>query len=136
MVKTNPFIIYKISSLRNFLQVRSCGLIILFMVLSFAMAGCVTMNDPEASQEYNSDSVGTLDAKSVIGQSFISRRPKLNGITIWFTASSGQENAPVNAGNNFINLELFHSPRDASPVFSTSIIAPISGKIIPITIQI
>jgi len=136
MDKTNPFIVITPSSLNNFLQVRSIVLILLFMVLSFSMMGCVTMYDPEASQEYNSDTVGTLDAKSVIGQSFISRRPNLNGITIWITASSDQENAPVNAGNNSINFKLFHSPKDASPVFTTSIIAPKSGKIIPIPIQI
>jgi hypothetical protein len=94
------------------------------------------MNDPEASQEYNSDAVGTIDTKSVIGQTFISRRPNINGITIWVTVTSDQENTFVNANNKVINITLFHTPMDVSPVFSTSILAPTSGKITPLTIKV
>jgi len=96
----------------------------------------VTFNDPEASQEYNSDLVGILDAQSVIGQSFISRRPHLNGVTVWFT-SPGNQNSPIsNNGQNSLNVRLFHLATDPSPNFTTSILLPATGNNIPVTIQI
>jgi len=117
-------------------QVRLFGLIFLFTVLSFTMIGCVTFNDPEASQEYSLDTIGTLDDHTVVGQSLISRRPDLNGITIWLTTASVQGNAPANGKQNSINFKLFHSPADVSPVFETSILTPISGNNVPLTIEI
>ena len=76
------------------------------MLLIVSTAGCVTFNDPEASQEFNSDLVGILDAQSVIGQSFISRRPHLNGVTIWFTSPGNQDSPISNNGQNFLNVKV------------------------------
>jgi hypothetical protein len=53
--------------------------------LTAGLSGCISLNDPEASQEYSSDLVGTLDPQTTLGQTFVSRRPLLNGITLWFT---------------------------------------------------
>jgi len=136
MENTRPYNIKSTPPFINLSQVRLFGLILLFTVLSFTMVGCVTFNDPEASQEFTSDTIGTLDDHTVIGQSLISRRPDLNGITIWLTTSSVQGNASDNGKQNSINFKLFHSPEDVSPVFETSILAPISGNNIPLTIQI
>jgi hypothetical protein len=136
MDKYNPFKSNATSPHIYFPQVRSFILILLFIVLSFTLAGCVTFNDPEASQEYNSDSVGTLDLQTVIGQSFISRRSNLNGVTIWISISSDQGNSSVNSGLNYLTVKLFHSPKDALPIFTTSILAPKAGSTVPITITI
>ena len=136
MDKTHPFKIIATPHILVLSQVRLIGLILLFTVLSFTLVGCVTFNDPEASQEYTSDTIGTLNDHTAIGQSLISRRPGLNGITIWLTPSSTQGNAPANPLQNSINFKLFHSPVDVSPVFETSILTPISGNNLPLTIQI
>lgn len=123
-------------SLRIFPQARAFVLIILFMVLSMTMVGCVTLNDFDASQEYNTDTIGKLDAHSKVGQTFISRRPHLNGMTIWITASYDPVNPPTDTASNSITIKLFHSPEDAQAIFITSILAPTSGKTVPITIKI
>jgi hypothetical protein len=94
------------------------------------------MNDPEASQEYNSDAIGILDVKTSLGQSFVSRRPNLNGITLWLTSSSGQANNTQTVFKNTINFKLFHASGESTPVFSTTINAPASGNNVPITINI
>ncbi|OGO12645.1 MAG: hypothetical protein A2Y53_05410 [Chloroflexi bacterium RBG_16_47_49] len=120
----------------NLRKRRSFFLILLLLLLLVSTAGCVTFNDPEASQEYNSDLVGVLDAQSVIGQSFISRRPHLNGITIWFTSPDDQDSPTSNNGQNSLNVKLFHLATDTSPIFTTSILLPTSGNNIPVTIQI
>jgi hypothetical protein len=97
------------------------------------LSGCVTMADPEASQDYTSDAVGVLSPQTNLGQSFISRRPNLNGITLWLTSSSDQTN---NTLSNTINIKLFHAPGEQIPVFSTSINPPASENNTPLTINI
>ncbi len=92
------------------------------------------MADPEASQDYTSDTVGVLDAQTSLGQTFISRRPNLNGITLWVSSSPASANG--NSAAQTINVKLFHSLQDSAPVFSTSINAPVSGNNIPVTVSI
>ena len=118
------------------LRVKSLLLVSLLIVLSFSLVGCVSFNDPEASQEYNSDIVGILNSQSVIGQSFISRRPNLDGITIWITPSGGQDAIPGHDDKHVLNIKLFNSESDTLPVFITNIVIPASGNISPLTIQI
>ena len=44
---------------------------------------------------------------------------------------------PTNhTSNNYINVKLYHNPGETSPVFAATIIAPVSGNNIPITISI
>ena len=117
-------------------SVRFFCLILLILPLSLILTGCATINDPEASQEYTADTIGTINKSTIIGQSLISRRPDLNGITIWLTPNSSQENTPANTHQNIINFKLFYSPSDVSPVFETSIVEPVSGKNVPLTIEI
>ena len=101
-----------------------------------SLSGCVTLADPEASQEYTSDTVGVLDVQTNLGQSFISRRPNLNGITIWITTSLGQTNESTSNTSNSINAKLYLDPKESSPIFATTIITPASANNIPITISI
>ena len=118
------------------LRVKSSILILIFFVLSFSLVGCVSFNDPEASQEFNSETVGKLNTQSIIGQSFISRRPNLDGITIWITSSSTQEELPVNDGEHVINIKLFDSKNATLPVFATNIVLAATGNTTPFAIQI
>jgi hypothetical protein len=118
MDKDNPY---------NLTHIRIIVLILLFTALSLLLTGCVTFNDPEVSQEYTSDTVGTLDSNSVIGQSFIARRPRLNGVMIWFTTPPEQGKVRTNGGLNSIIVELFYSPLDATPIFTTTL--PISPSL-------
>lgn len=122
--------------LRNYSPVKYFVLIVLLLLLMLSISGCITLADPEASQEYTSDAVAMLDTQTNLGQSFVSRRPNLNGITIWLTSSSGKidETAPIISNN--INVRLFLTPRESTPVFTTTIIAPASGNNVPITISI
>jgi hypothetical protein len=137
MAINNPFKRFKTHlPFRNYSQVKSFELIIPLLILMMSIAGCVTLADPEASQEYNSDTVAVLDTQTSLGQSFVSRRPDLNGITIWITTSSSQSNQPASNSSNIINVKLFHALRESTPVFITSIIAPASGNHLPINISI
>jgi hypothetical protein len=106
------------------------------LFLGMSLSGCVTMADPDASQEYNSDAVGVVNPQTSLGQSFVSQRPNFNGITFWLTYPSGQSNKPVNSIDNSIKVKLFHDPSESTPVFSTTIDTPTSGTNIPITINL
>ena len=135
MALNNPFIPSGTrQSSRNYSNVKYFVFIFLLLILLMSLTGCVTLVDPEASQQYASEMVGLLDAQTSIGQSFVSRRPNFNGITIWVTPSTGQTNESTS--NNYINVKLYHNPGETSPVFATTIIAPDSDNNIPITISI
>jgi len=75
---------------------KTFGAVTLLVVL-FLTAGCTTMSDPEASQEYNRQVVGVLGPQQTIGQSFVSRRPNLNGITIWVSNPDDSQSAALQA---------------------------------------
>ena len=92
------------------------------------------MSDPEASQDYTADAVVILDSQTNLGQSFTSRRPNLNGITLWISSPPPQANT-TNISQT-INIKLFYSIGDSTPVFSTSINTPASANNVPISISI
>jgi hypothetical protein len=75
------------------------------------ISGCATLYDPESSQEFNTDILGTISPGHSVGQVFISRRARLNGITLWLETDE--------PGSNLL-LDLFHTPTDTVPIFSTS----------------
>jgi len=53
------------------------------LALLFGLTGCVTLADPEASQEYHREVVGVIEGDYTISQSFVSRRPNFNGVWLW-----------------------------------------------------
>jgi len=106
------------------------------ILITLSLAGCVTLADFNSTQEYSSDVVSTLEASTSLGQTFISRRPRLNGITIWISVPDMQSNPQDTGGSNPITIKLFHSPEELTPVFSTTILAPVSGNNIPVNISI
>ncbi len=86
-------------------------LTLLMFTLALLCAGCVTMNDPEASQEYRADVVAAASPGHIVGQTFISRRPALNNIQLWLHAVPNS--APPNGS---LTLQLYHSPQDTTPL--------------------
>ncbi len=94
------------------------------------------MADPEASQVYTADTVGVLDAQTTLGQTIVSRRANLNGITIWLTPAPQSPNDVTKSITQMLSVKLFHSPTDTSPVFSTLVVAPTGGTYVPVAINI
>lgn len=100
---------------------RSGGITYLFisltlMLFAAALSGCVTLTDVETSQEHARDPLGVVGPDSSIGQTFTSRRPRLNGFS--FTAGTV---SPASNGSQSLLVELFHSPQDERPLFSTTV---------------
>jgi len=52
--------------------------------LGLLLASCVTMQDPEESQDYRSQIVGSLIQGQTIGQTIISRHKNLDGLQVWY----------------------------------------------------
>jgi hypothetical protein len=137
MVKSNPLIHrLRFLSVNEFPQFKFLGLLILQFFLLTSITGCVTINDPEASQEFTADTVGIVNAQTSLGQSFVSRRPNLNGIALWYTSPSKQSNATNSPVSNRINVRLFHSPAETNPIFSTFITLPASANVSQFSISI
>jgi hypothetical protein len=87
---------------------RVC-LLLALVCLTASLSGCVTLSDPEVSQEYRSHTLGSIAPGQSAGQTFISRRPHLNTVTLWLKADSDDPQKKVLA-------ELFHSPQDRQPL--------------------
>lgn len=82
--------------------------LITFLFLPF-ITSCVSLQDSETSQELNSDIVGIVTPNQTVGQSFISRRSRLDGVKFWLETDQS---------NSKIRFELFHTPQDTNPIFS------------------
>ena len=137
MEKNNPYTDHiNYSYQRHNSSIKHFALITILFFLIISCSGCVTLADPEASQEYNLDTVGTVDGQSSLGQSFISRRPNFNGITLWLTSSPDPANTSSSLLNNTIKVRLFDTVGDADPIFTTSIITPAYANNIPVSIPI
>ena len=82
-----------------------------FTICLLLLCSCVTLNDPESSQEFRSHSIAEITPDQDFGQVFISRRPKLNRIQAWLQV-------PQQASGLDFQLEarLFHQPTDSQPL--------------------
>ena len=89
--------------------------------VSLFSAGCVTLKDPEASQEYRADIVGSVFADQSMGQTFVSRRAGLNGLQLWLRLGAGSD------ASGQLSIELFHTPEDKQPLVTL----PLSFQAIP-----
>ncbi len=92
---------------RRFFQVP------LLLVILF-LSSCVTLPDPETTQDFSKDLVASLSAGQTVGQTFVSRRERLNGIDLWL--QTDQPGTPF-------TVELFHNIEDQNPIFSGEISA-------------
>ena len=81
------------------------------------LTGCrpislVTLPDPEVSQEHWETYVASAGPGETTGQTFTTRRPQLNGLTLWVnTSAEGGE----------MQVELYHTPADEWPIFTQTI---------------
>ncbi len=60
----------------------------LVLCLALLLSGCVTLVDPEASQQQAVDEVGVIGDGEILEQTFLARRPGLNGVALWVSASA------------------------------------------------
>ncbi len=109
---------------------------VIALLLSLALCGAaslrgVTLKDPEASQEYSGDVVAKLEKGQAIGQTFVSRRPRLNGIQLWLR----QTQAPTSA-EALIHVELYHSPGETQPFARSQIQFSALARAFPVMIPI
>jgi len=107
------------------------NLIVLSMILTIASitGGCVALNDPEVSQEYRSDVVGTLTSTQVVGQSFVSRRSRLNSLQLWLRPAPDEE---ISGGTLIFNL--YHGPQYKHAIASVTLDAGYAANSNPVTI--
>jgi hypothetical protein len=84
---------------------------------SLLLSGCITLNDPEASQEYNQQIVGTVNSNTTVGQIIRTNRDRMNGITFWLSQASPE----VTSGNGYLTVKLFDTPTSNTPIFAISI---------------
>lgn len=108
---------------------------VIALLLSLALCGAaslggVTLKDPEGSQEYSGDVVAKLENGQVVGQTFVSRRPRLNGVQLWLR----QVQAPVSTGA-LIHVELYHSPAETKPLARSEIQFSALARAFPVTIS-
>ncbi len=99
------------NTVRKFTSVLA---IILTCLVALFLTSCsglsiVTLPDPETSQEYNGAFIATASKDQTIGQTFLARRPRLNGLTLWVKTTSQ---------TGMLQVELYHSPDDKSPIFT------------------
>ena len=98
--------------------------LLLLLIAAASLSGCVTMADPGASQSYDSDTVGSVDVSHSVGQTFISRRPRLAGIELWLSHLSPLNDSP----GSMLLAELYHEPREQRPIAVTRLpLAEIAG---------
>jgi len=92
-----------------------------FLLIAFLLftpiltPSCVTLKDPEASQEFKAHVVAYVQPGESVGQSFISRRSRLNGIELWMRVTDQSSN------DGFLQFNLYKNPLDPRPIFQTSI---------------
>jgi len=88
--------------------------------LSLLVSGCVTLKDPEASQIHSEGVVATLQAGHRVGQTFVSRRPGLNGISLWLIVSKGADDPDAK-----LIVQLYTAPSESEPL--TAVTLPLAS---------
>ncbi|MEJ2707556.1 MAG: hypothetical protein P8074_08085 [Anaerolineales bacterium] len=101
----------------------------LILVIAVISGGCVALSDPEVSQEYRADVVETVTPAHVVGQTFISRRARLNSIQLWLRPAPEEELA----GGTLV-FNLYHGPQYKHPLASVTLDAAYAAYSNPVTI--
>jgi len=63
---------------------NSLSLALIFLFLAFFLTSCVSLDDPETSQEYRAHIVATVNSGHTAGQTLVASRPRINSISVWF----------------------------------------------------
>lgn len=84
----------------------------LALCLLACLSACAVLPDPENTQDLSSDLVAVVSPGHSAGQTFVARRPRFTGITLWF----GEQNtgAPL-------TVELFSDPPGEQPLYVATI---------------
>ncbi|MFC2052690.1 DUF6541 family protein [Chloroflexota bacterium] len=102
------------------------------LLLSFLfLTSCVTLKDPQASQEFRGHVVGILHEGQSTGQSIVSHRSRLNGVQLWLRLV---ERDSQDGGT--LTLDLRHSIEDTQPLVSIPVSFNALESNFPITIPI
>lgn len=104
---------------------------VLLAGLALLLSGCVTLKDPEASQEYTGDVVARLSPGQAVGQTLTSRRARLSEVQLWLR----QEQMP-SAADPYLTIELYHTPDDPEPITRLSLAASEVASHFPVTVQL
>jgi hypothetical protein len=94
------------------------------------LSSCVTLNDPEASQEYRSHSIAEITPDQDFGQTFVSRRPKLNRVQAWLQVP--QQDVELDFQ---LVASLYHKPSDSEPLATITIEKKDLEKSFPLSIN-
>lgn len=87
-----------------------------FVLALFFISGCVSLYDPEASQEYRADVVASVRPGQDLGQTLAARRPNLTSIYLWLRLENSQYDP-----QDVLHLELYANPADDQPAATASV---------------
>jgi len=121
-------------------KIRYALLISCLLCLLALLTGCVTLVDPEVSQEYEKDVIGTIaGSDQVIGQTFVSRRSHLNSVYLWARRIGGQtqsDSPSTEFDKSLLTVEIYHSPdewKNESPPLETVHLANLQSQPVQVT---
>ena len=112
-------------------MIRKTVLVAVFLIVVF-LSSCVTLKDPESSQEYTADQIATITKENPVGQSFISRRPGLDGIQLWLKIKDGEA---VLHSNSVVTATLLLNPQDTTPLAIQRVTADEINANVPISFK-
>jgi hypothetical protein len=113
-------------------RIKSVLFLLSLLLLSLLfLTSCVTLRDPEASQDFRGHVVGIIQEGQSIGQSFVSRRSRLNSVQLWLrlVERDSQEGGTL-------TLEVRHTIDDTQPRVSIPVSFNTLDNNFPITIPI
>ena len=91
--------------------------LIIVGIFPLILTGCVTLNDPETSQETITQVVGVVDDQTTVGQTISPQRSKINGVTIWLSKSQIDQSQP----ENMLTARVFTGADYSQPEYTTNI---------------
>jgi starvation-inducible outer membrane lipoprotein len=79
---------------------------LILTIIALLLSGCVTLPDPETSQESNREVItAEYHGGIIIGQTFTARHERLNGLTFFIHQVTTAEES-----QSWVFVRLFHSP--------------------------
>lgn len=88
------------------------GLLGFLLCLAFGLSGCVTLKDPESSQEFRADIVSQIKPGETAGQTVFSRRANVNGVQLWLNVDPGE------AADQHLKFALYRAMGDDTPIIT------------------
>ena len=111
------------------MAIKAFACVKILLILPLLLAGCVTLPDPETSQENNREFIsGGIEGSGSVGQSLIPQRPRLNGVTFWVSREASLEDQQT-----WVTVRLYSSPEQAvqglQPLYNRHISIRNSGPV-------